>query len=217
MMNETNLTAIYPPPPWFYSGEGLIVFTLRKKAGSLPEGCKFASRIPFRTLSGYYIGQYHTPLIDDENLPWHEWGNILGSIKKSKTRGFYMNVMGADSPSALCGGKDLWGLNKVQSTIHFQPKGEQGVASLEEEEGSIHLRWQEKGPIVRRKQDVTFLTMLRGEMLKFIVSMNGEFRFCRVEIDQQENPSFDALQARNYYGIRFINTNLNIMPPMQIT
>ncbi len=217
MNDQLKPDMTYPSPPWRYGGHGLIVFRFPfKKNVTSPPLCVTSGWFPGLSLSGFYLAEYDTPLVGDESKLWHEWGNVHCYTRFTKFNGFYLDIMAADSFRAITGGKEVWGLNKVWGNISFFTKELSGHANLEIKQQQIRLHWYELGPPFKRNSSINFFTIIAGLYHRYSVEMNASFNLCRVNIVQHDLPSFNALQMRNYFGLRFKNAQIQINPPKPI-
>lgn len=206
----------YPPAPWSIHGHGLIVFSYPSKFTAnqeLPLGFACQSLLWGRTLAGYYLAEYDTPLDDRETSSWSEWGNIKGLIRFPQGNGFWIDSMAVDSKSALDGGKEIWGLNKFPGLIEWQTQNRQGKAHLTVPEGKIELAWKEWGPSLNMNPIFWFVTRNDGRFARYSVEMNAMFRISRVDIKRRDLPAFASLCPKNYWAIRFTDAEIRISAP----
>lgn len=218
MPPEMETQALYPSPPWTLQGEGLILFRFPHihKIDKPPiEGLRVQSVFPGRTLSGYYIAKYDTTLSDQENSPWHEWGNISYLGNRDGMIGLIISAMAVDSQAALLGGREVWGLQKFLAQIQFSANDAKGTAYVSTPLGNTALDWKEWGPAVRMSRANRFLTILQGLTYHYTVLLSGRFRFCRIEVLEQGIAEFSTIHSGRYYGLRFMDAQISIDSPMK--
>ncbi len=208
----------YPSPPWKLKANGLMVFSLPNTENlsvQLPDGCSFRFSWLPKTLAGFYIGSYQTPLVEEESIPWHEWGNVQGYATCGDASGFTLSIMAVDSPAAYMGGREAWGLNKIMGNILFESQNGKSQAQLETESGKIHLMWNTFGPAITLSRSLKFLTSLYGKPHSYQLKMRSRNQVCRVTVLEHDEPAFTALSSGKYWGLRFTNADMEISSPVE--
>ncbi|MEW6238456.1 MAG: hypothetical protein AB1656_23980 [Candidatus Omnitrophota bacterium] len=217
-MNDTSDNVLYPPPPWRCSGSGLIVFRAIPAAQTqAPPHCAIQCILPGRTLGGYYIAQYYSPLAPGEPEVWHEWGNVACYARYAKIRGLHIDAMAVDSPAAYKGGREIWGLNKTMGKIEIAVDGTRGEASLNLGENIIIMRWREFGFHFPFQRVLNYLTFIQDAVHAYSVVFRARCRLCRVEIVQQPTQEFSVLTPGSYFGLRFDGADVEISSPRKIS
>jgi len=217
-MNESDENIHYPPPPWRCAGRGLIVFRAIPVAQmQAPPHCVMQKILPGRTLGGYYIAQYQSPLAPGEPEVWHEWGCIDCCARYSNVRGLHINAMAVDSPAAYKGGREIWGLNKSMGKIEFIVKGQRGDAALNLNDQKISLRWREFGFHFPFRRVLNYLTFIHGAVHVYAAAFCARCRLCRVDVAEQTTQEFSILTPGFYFGLRFDGAEAEISPPRKIS
>ncbi len=221
VMNDRTIdNTNYPPAPWTVNGHGIMIFSfpsVRKSFLEWPSDISTQSFFFGRSLSGYYLAQYHSPLNPHDSLPWHEWGNIAALTRSSKGNGFWIDTMAVDSDTARFGGKVIWGLHKIPGNIHILPLKHGGEARLILPEGRIELSWKEWGPSFPLTLPLAFLTRIDGLLYRFTIRMRASFQFSRSEIKRRDIPAFTSLSPGTYWAVRFQQSEIRISAPHPVT
>ncbi|RJP25949.1 MAG: hypothetical protein C4527_16205 [Candidatus Omnitrophota bacterium] len=215
----TNQSTEYLQPPWHLHGHGLIVLAIPRIAdisARWQETCSLHFRLIGRTIAGFYIGSYSTPLAEHEILPWSEWGNVLGYAKTKGKSGLFISAMATDSQAAYTAGREVWGLNKIMGDIRFEADENEGHAELRTETDHVRLEWRTLGPEFPFSRPIWFLTVIGGKMHKYSVRIPSKNRFCRIRLREQEGADFNSVSTGNYWGLRFYDARIEVNSPAAV-
>lgn len=221
-MIEKMLTdsVIYPPAPWEIHGQGLMIFRFpraRTPDTGWPDELPVQSVALGRTMAGYYIAEYDTPLGVTGTTPWYEWGNIMAFARQPKGNGFWMSCMAVDLAEAIAGGEEIWGLNKVSGKINWKTLKHGGRADLQLSEGRIELMWREWGPSFGMTPEFWFFTRIGGLIQRYSVTLRARFQLSRAEIKRRDLTAFPSLSYGNYWAVRFRDADIRISAPIPQT
>lgn len=173
----------FPAPPWvLYGWVGLLVDWLaldRAKEALLPEGFRKKGGPMNGTLGGHYVAAY-TPRADSSlDFPFHEFGFLSSQCVYGNEKGLHLSRMAVDHPTALEGGRDVWGINKF--TAAFEQAGPFGLkASSPENRLDVSVTFHKRLPLGWWKITFPFLNRCQGAPIRFAVTLKGFAFLCTV-------------------------------------
>lgn len=174
----------FPRPPWvLYGWVGLLVDWIaldRAKEALLPEGFRKAGGRMNGTLGGHYVAGYSPRPDSSITVPFHEFGFLSSQCVYGNEKGLHLARMAVDHPTALEGGKDLWGINKFSATI--EQVGKYGLKAVSpENKVDVSVVFHRRIPLGWWKITFPFLNRCHGAPIRFAVSLQGFVYFCSVD------------------------------------
>jgi len=173
-----------PAPPWkLYGWAGLLIDWIDFKdikRHLFTDRLKPAKVLRDDTFSGHYFGCY-TPVEGSTfQKPFHEFGYIACEARYEDVKGFYVARMAVDHPGALVGGKQYWGVEKVEGKF---VEGEGRALRVNTAGGRVRptVIFEKRISLGYWERRFSFLSFLKERPIQFHITYEGELFYCRVK------------------------------------